>query len=143
MTEIVYQLVQVYGMNDKVGQLAFPKDPSMYGQDKLYSEATAEVMDAEVKVIVDEAYRRTLALMLEKQKEVVLVAQMLIEKETISHNDVASIIGKRPWSAGKEYDAYVSGSAGDKPPVVEEEQAAPAAEEEPTVEPIGPVLSPI
>jgi AFG3 family protein len=95
VTEMVYQLVQVHGMNDKIGQLSFPRDPNQYGQDKLYSEATAEVMDAEVRIIVDEAYQRTLKLMLDKKNEVMLVAELLIEKETITHNDVAKAIGKR------------------------------------------------
>lgn len=44
VTQIVYQMVQVYGMNDKLGQLAFPKeDNGGFPGDKLYSEATAEV----------------------------------------------------------------------------------------------------
>lgn len=44
VTQIVYQMVQVYGMNDKLGQLAFPKeDNGGFPADKLYSEATAEV----------------------------------------------------------------------------------------------------
>ena len=43
VTQIVYQMVTVFGMNDKIGQLAFPKEDSQYPQDKLYSEATAEV----------------------------------------------------------------------------------------------------
>jgi AFG3 family protein len=95
VTEIVYGMVQMYGMNDKIGQLAFPRDQSQFPADKLYSEATAEMMDAEVRIIVEEAYTRTLALITEKQREVVLVAELLIEKETISHNEVAAIIGKR------------------------------------------------
>ena len=110
VTEIVYHMVQVYGMNDKVGQVAFPKDQSQFPQDKLYSEATAEMMDFEVRNIVEEAYNRTLALMEQKKKEVMLVAELLIKNETINHNDVAEAIGKRPWSAGKEYDDFVSGT---------------------------------
>lgn len=41
--------------------------------------------------------------------QVRLVAELLLEKETISHNDVSLLIGARPWSAGKEYDEFVSG----------------------------------
>jgi AFG3 family protein len=43
VTNIVYQMVQVYGMNEKVGQLAFPKEDGQFPQDRLYSNATAEV----------------------------------------------------------------------------------------------------
>jgi AFG3 family protein len=43
VTQILYQMVQVYGMNDKIGQVAFPKDESMFPSEKPYSNATAEV----------------------------------------------------------------------------------------------------
>jgi AFG3 family protein len=44
VTNIVYQMVQVYGMNSKVGQVSFPQDQSSgYPQERLYSESTAEV----------------------------------------------------------------------------------------------------
>lgn len=147
VTEIVYQLVQVYGMNDKIGQLAFPKEQNQFGgSDRLYSEATAEIIDAEVRGIVDEAYARTLALMETKKKEVVLVAELLIANETISHNDVALAIGKRPFSAGKEYDEFVTGSqqaplgqsgSEEAPKKVE----TPVVDEDTTIG--GPIISPI
>ena len=105
VTQIVYQMVQVYGMNDKIGQMSFQGEP---GNERLYSEATSEVMDAEVKLIVDEAYVRTLAMMRTHQAQVVQVAELLIEKETITNNDIAQLIGPRPFSAGKDYDAYVN-----------------------------------
>jgi AFG3 family protein len=38
VTKIVYSMVQVYGMNDKIGQLAFPKEEGSY--DNMYSNAT-------------------------------------------------------------------------------------------------------
>merc|ERR1712037_20058 len=37
VTELIYSTIQIYGMNDKVGQLAFPKDPNAYPGDKPYS----------------------------------------------------------------------------------------------------------
>lgn len=109
VTQIVYQMVQVYGMNQRVGQVAFPReDGGGFPQDKMYSNATAEVMDEEVRDIVDKAYKRTIALMEERKEQVRLVAELLLEKETITNIDVAEVIGKRPYSAGKEYDEYIS-----------------------------------
>jgi AFG3 family protein len=43
ITSILYQMVQVYGMNSEIGQLSFPKDETGYPQDKVYSERMAEV----------------------------------------------------------------------------------------------------
>ena len=125
-------------MNEKIGQLAFPlEDNGGFPADKLYSEATAEVMDAEVKAIVDEAYKRTLVLMEERKEQVRLVAELLLEKETISHNDVSQLIGARPWSAGKEYDEFVTG--GFKEPVADPQTEQAAAEEPGEDAPVGPV----
>jgi AFG3 family protein len=41
--QIMYQLVQVYGMNEKIGQLAFPQQESQWPQERAYSESTAQV----------------------------------------------------------------------------------------------------
>jgi len=114
VTQIVYQMVQVYGMNERVGQVAFPREDSQYPNDRMYSNATAEVMDEEVRSIVEEAYARTLKLMEERREQVKLVAEMLLEKETITNLDVTNLIGARPYSAGKEYDEYVTGGWGVK-----------------------------
>jgi len=108
VTQIVYQMVQVYGMNERVGQVAFPREESQWPQDRLYSNATAEVMDQEVRSIVDQAYQRTLELMAEKQEQVRLVAELLLEKETITNMDVTELIGVRPFAANKEYAEYVA-----------------------------------
>ena len=43
VTQIVYQMVSVYGMNDRVGQLAFPKEDGQ--MEKPYSDHTAQVID--------------------------------------------------------------------------------------------------
>jgi AFG3 family protein len=108
VTQIVYQMVQVYGMNERVGQVAFPKEEGGYPGDKMYSNATAEVMDEEVRAIVEEAYKRTLELMELKKEEIRSVAELLIEKETITNLDIAQLIGARRFSAGKEYEQYIN-----------------------------------
>ena len=95
-------------MNDKIGQLAFPKDQGGgFPSERPYSESTAEVMDAEVLIMVTEAYNRTLALMEEHKESVIKVAELLMKEETISHTDVARLIGDRKFSAGQEYDEYL------------------------------------
>ena len=107
VTKIIYEMVQVYGMNEKIGQLAFPKEGGSWPQERVYSEATAEVMDEEVRKMVAEAYQRTIDLMEEHKENVIKVAELLMKEETISHTDVARLIGERKYSAGKEYDEYL------------------------------------
>ena len=108
VTQIVYQMVQVYGMNDKIGQVAFPREDNGGFPDKLYSDATAQMMDNEVRAIVDEAYKRTLNLMELQKESVRKVAELLLEKETITHSDVIDLIGARPYSSGPEYEEFLT-----------------------------------
>jgi len=150
VTQIVYQMVQVYGMNDRVGQVAFPREDGQWPQDKMYSNATAEVMDEEVRSIVDEAYKRTLVLMEQKKDQVKMVADLLLEKETITNMDITALIGARPYSAGKEYDEYVNIGWGGKSSAKKDEGAtsADAAAADGTTVPEessrdGPILAPI
>jgi len=108
VTQLVYSTIQVYGMNSRVGQLAFPKDPNDMTGEKPYSDATAEAMDEEARNIVENAYQKTLALIREKKHEVETIAQMLLEKETITHDMVMDAIGERPFKGHKVYDEFVS-----------------------------------
>jgi AFG3 family protein len=108
VTQLVYSMIQVYGMNSRVGQLAFPKDPNEMSGEKPYSDATAEAMDEEARNIVDEAYIRTLELIRDKKTEVEALANLLLEKETITHDDVIDAIGERPFEGNTQYNEYVS-----------------------------------
>ncbi|KAL3782380.1 hypothetical protein ACHAW5_001121 [Stephanodiscus triporus] len=109
VTGLIYSTIQVYGMNSRVGQLAFPRDPNeMPGEQKPYSDATAEAMDEEARNIVDMAYKQTLELIQSKKNEVETLAKLLLAKETITHDDVIDAIGKRPFSGGAIYDEFVS-----------------------------------
>jgi len=108
VTEMVYNMIQIYGMNTRLGQLAFPKDPNAMFDERPYSDATANAMDEEAKNIVDQAYQRTLNLLMERKDELTKVATMLLEKETITHDDVIDLIGPRPFKSDSQYDEYVS-----------------------------------
>ena len=114
VTQMVYSTIQLYGMNDRLGQLAFPKDPSAMWDERRYSEKTAKAMDEEAKDIVDKAYERTLALLRERKKEVDLVAKLLLEKETINHDEVYDLIGERPFKGDKNYNEFVSRRQADR-----------------------------
>ena len=70
MTGMAYSMVQYYGMSDKVGNLSFYDSTGARGYNltKPYSEKTAELMDEEVKAIVQEVHDRTYRL-IEDHKE--------------------------------------------------------------------------
>jgi AFG3 family protein len=108
VTDITYSMIQTYGMNPRVGQLAFSRDEGGMPGDKPYSEATSEAMDEEARKMIDEAYQRTVALIRERKAEVEAVAKLLLEKETITHDDIYDAIGPRPFEGDKQYQEYVS-----------------------------------
>ena len=95
VTRMTYARVAVYGMNRKVGLLSFPPDEQKL--DKPYSDETAQVIDEEVRKIVDEAYERTLALLEEKKPVVEKLTQALLEKEVLNVDDLTEILGERPF----------------------------------------------
>ena len=108
VTQLVYSTIQIYGMNPRVGQLAFPPDPNAMPGEKPYSDSTAEAMDEEARKIVDEAYQKTLQLIRDKKEDVAKVAKLLLDKETIVHDDMIDSIGPRPFSGHAAYNEYVS-----------------------------------
>jgi AFG3 family protein len=107
VTDLVYSTIQIYGMNPRLGQLAFPKDPNAMFDQNPYSEKTAKAMDEEAKQVVDEAYQRTLVLLREHKDEVEKVAALLLAKETITHDDVLELVGPRPFPGDSVYDEFV------------------------------------
>jgi len=107
VTQLVYSTIQLYGMNSRLGQLSFPKDPNAMFEDRPYSEKTAKAMDEEAKAIVDAAYQRTLELLREKKTELESVANLLLEKETITHDDMIDLIGKRPFKGDPAYEEFI------------------------------------
>merc|ERR1711988_1320827 len=81
VTQMIYQQIQVYGFNGRIGQLAFPQNEGggMMPEQRPYSDATAQKMDEEAKAMVDAAYERTLNLMRERESEVKAIAELLLE----------------------------------------------------------------
>lgn len=108
VTQLVYSTIQTYGMNSKVGQLAYPQNDNGMPGDKPYSDSTAEAMDDEARAVVDAAYKRTVELIREHKEEVEKVAKLLLEKETITHDDVVDLIGDRPFQGDPQYQEYIS-----------------------------------
>ncbi|TAE53208.1 MAG: ATP-dependent zinc metalloprotease FtsH, partial [Bacteroidetes bacterium] len=98
ITENAYAMITRYGMNKKVGRVAY-KNESEYALTKSYSDATSRIIDEEVKIIIDDAYDRTFHLLSEHREELEAIAQELLQKEVIFKEDVERLIGKRPGSA--------------------------------------------
>ena len=97
LTQMAYSMVQFYGMSDKVGNLSYYDSTGARGYEliKPYSEKTAEMMDAEVKKLVDEIHRKTRDLLESHKEGFLAVAALLLEKEVIFAEDVERILGPK------------------------------------------------
>ena len=97
MTRMAYNMVQFYGMSEKVGEVSFYDSTGSRGYDltKPYSEKTAELMDQEVKDLVKEIHDRTLGLLLTHKEGFVRMAKLLLEKEVIFAEDIEKILGPK------------------------------------------------
>ncbi len=107
ITKMAYSIVSVYGMNSKLGNVSFyDSKQSEYNFNKPYSDATAELIDEEVKKLISDAYKRTLNLLKKHQVELEIVAKELLDKEIIFQADLERLIGKRPFEQPTAYQAF-------------------------------------
>ena len=97
LTRMAYNMVQYYGMSEKVGEVSFYDSTGSKGYDltKPYSEKTAELMDQEVKDLVKEIHDRTYRILTEHKEGFVKMAQILLEKEVIFAEDIEKIFGPK------------------------------------------------
>ncbi|MCQ2340989.1 MAG: ATP-dependent zinc metalloprotease FtsH [Paludibacteraceae bacterium] len=100
-TKQAYAMVAYYGMSDKLKDISFYDSTgrSEYSLQRPYSDQTAETIDQETRTIINEQMKRAKDI-LEKNKEGHnALAQLLIEKEVITSEDVEQILGPRPWKS--------------------------------------------
>lgn len=127
ITKMAYSIVTMYGMNDKIGNVSFyDSKQSEMAFNKPYSEATAETIDEEVRLIIHDAYERTKSLLRDKFRELEAVAQELLKKEILFQTDLERIVGKRPFEKLTAYQAHTAGTDRSKTKSeVEQETAHP------------------
>ena len=103
-TKQAYAMVAYYGMSDKLKNLSYYDSTCRYdmGITKPYSEKTAEVIDSETSAIIAEQMARAKKILLENAEGHNKLAEMLIEKEVITSEDVASVLGPRPWTSRED-----------------------------------------
>ncbi len=97
VTKKAKAMVMIYGLNEKVGNITFYDPAGENGFVKPYSEKTAELIDNEIKSIVETQYQRAIELLSSKKDVLEKLAQRLIEREVIFKDDLEEILGKRPF----------------------------------------------
>lgn len=101
VTKQAYGMIAYAGMSEKLPNLCYYNNDE-YSFNKPYSEKTAELIDEEVKRMINEQYDRAKAILSEHKEGHNELAQLLMDKEVIFAEDVERIFGKRPWASRSE-----------------------------------------
>ncbi len=132
-TALARAMVTQYGMSDKLGPLAFGKKEEMVflgreiSEQRNYSDEVAAKIDAEVREIIDRAFDRATEALTKHREVLDRLAALLIEKETIEHDEFEALFEGVLPPRGKPATPprAAEGKAGDEVP------AEPSADETP------------
>ena len=145
-TAIARKMVCVYGMSDKLGPIEYGSNHSevFLARDisqttRNFSEHTAQIIDEEIQRIVTENYNRAVTILTENKERLLLIADKLIEFETLSGKQVAELletgemtdppVRQLPPPMPVDEDAPTDlQTPDDQPPADAEEEAAPEEE---------------
>ena len=97
LTKQAYAMVTYFGMSEKVGNLSYYDSTGSRDMafSKPYSEKTAELIDDEVKRLIDEAHATALKVLTENREGFEKLAQLLLEREVVFSEDLEAIFGPR------------------------------------------------
>ena len=100
-TKQAYAMVAYYGMSDKLKDISFYDSTGRYdyGFTKPYSEDTATLIDEETKRIIADQMARAKKILTDYEEGHHQLAQLLIDREVITSEDVERILGPRPWKS--------------------------------------------
>ena len=113
VTKQAYGMIAYAGMSDKLPNLCYYNN-SEYSFQRPYSERTAELIDNEVKELINTQYERAKQLLTQHKEGHAALAKLLIEREVIFADDVEAIFGKRPWASRSEEIFSVNEKKSDK-----------------------------
>lgn len=98
-SKIVRSMIMQYGMSDVLGPVAYGNDQTQmyYGQaQRNYSEEVAGEIDKEVHKYLEAAYDACRTIINEHRRELDLIAQALIDKETLTAAELKAIVFGEP-----------------------------------------------
>ena len=141
LTDRARRMVTEWGMSDRVGPLFYGSEGEVfvgknYQSEKSYSEEIANVIDEEVRAIVESCHKLATKILTEKINVLHNMARVLVEKETIHTEEVDMLMQGK---SVEEVIAYMDArekelDAKTQPPVETPTTAPTTPPDEPTVE---------
>ena len=102
-SKTAYAMVAYYGMSPKVGNISYYDTTGSRDMfTKPFSEQTAQLIDEEVRRIVDEVVVMTREIINAERENIERIADILLEKETIFSEDIEAVLGKSAQQVAKE-----------------------------------------
>ncbi len=99
-TDIAKAMVTRYGMSEKLGQIDYSTEQDSYlgrvDSGKTASPVTQELIDSEVRSLVDEGYRTAHRILADHRDELDRLAAGLLEYETLTGDEITAVIEGRP-----------------------------------------------
>jgi len=105
-TNLARRMVTEFGMSEKLGPLAFGKRDELIflgreiGEQRNYSDEVAKQIDEEVRAIIDRGYQRAMDVLTKHRDKLDLIAQQLIENETLEAEQFAALFGEGDGGTG-------------------------------------------
>ncbi len=121
VSDTARRMVTEWGLSDKLGFLAYSADEQevflgrSVSQQKNLSDSTAKIIDDEIRKIVDDAYIDASKILKKKKKDLDLIANALLEYETLNSDDISNIIKGKKLDKDEKLDHKVDPIAGKKP----------------------------
>jgi cell division protease FtsH len=93
-TNLTRELITRFGMSEKIGPVSFPQIRREFILEKEYSERTAEMIDEEIRAIIQQALEKALKVLELKRDKLEKVAQVLMKKEVIEKKQFEKLVGE-------------------------------------------------
>ena len=101
VTKQAYGMIAYMGMGENLQNLCY-YNTEEYSFQRPYSEATAQLIDQDVKQMIAQQYERAKELLTTHSEGHARLADLLFEREVIFAEDVERIFGKRLWASRSE-----------------------------------------
>jgi cell division protease FtsH len=101
VTDIARSMVTRYGMSEKIGNVAYDRDPRSFltgaelpsmPRERDYAEQTAATVDTEVRAIIEKTFQRTIKILTGQRETLERTARRLLEKETLDEAELKELL---------------------------------------------------
>jgi cell division protease FtsH len=101
VTDIARSMVTRYGMSEKIGNVAYDREPRSFlggpdmpglPRERDYAEQTAATVDTEVRAIIERTFQRTIKILTGQRDTLERTARRLLEKETLEEAELRQLL---------------------------------------------------